>query len=326
MGLNHGELPEVVPVALDILRTASTAALLREINPDIVFNATTMIPWWQIDALPPSNRAAVQEAGNGIWAAPDLLLPSRLSDAMRRAGFTGTFINGCFPDLINPVIYDESIGPACGIGNVANVVPGLRLAAASLLNADVNEVRIRFVAHHFLSYRIPLTGTTDGAPYALQVMHRGRDVSPELPGEIVFRTVAAKFARVKGVAGVGVTVSSAMQVLNSVISGSERRAHAPGVLGRVGGYPVRIADGEVHFDLPTSITLAEALDINIRGARWDGIESCSAVGGITVTEKAAGIAKKVLGYTAGVITLENCEEKSIELVDRFERLAAKDRS
>jgi hypothetical protein len=217
------------------------------------------------------------------------------------------------------MIFHRRIGPVCGIGNVANAVPGVILAAAALLGEPVQDIRIRLVAHHFTSYNMPVSGTGAGAPFALQVLLRGQDVSDRLDAEAVFATVAGRFRRVKGAAGQAVTVSSAMRLLNALLDGSSRYAHAPGVLGRPGGYPVRVEGGRVALDLPAGLSPDAASEINTAAARWDGIRSISATEGVHVTAEAHSIAKQLLDYDADGVTIHNCEEKAVELIDKFER-------
>ncbi|MEV8634892.1 hypothetical protein AB0395_24875 [Streptosporangium sp. NPDC051023] len=318
--LNYGDAAEVTAVPIDLLDGERTAKAVEALRPDLVLNATSMLPWWRLDELPPRVRDGIKKAGSGIWAATDLLLPLRLTQALDRAGFDGVFVNASFADLVNPVVFNPAVGPVCGIGNVANAVPGLTLAAAAMLEEDIRDVRIRFVAHHFLSYTMPTTGTGGGAPYILQVLVREEDVSPEIDPEALFRSVATRFRRVKGVAGQAVTVSSAMSVVNALIDGRSRYAHAPGVLGRAGGYPVRIDGGSVEFDLPGTTDPTEAEAVNSTAAAWDGIRAVSRTDGIWVTDSAAAIAQEMLKYDANGISIENCEEKAVELAERFESL------
>ncbi|GAB3984756.1 hypothetical protein GCM10029978_095340 [Actinoallomurus acanthiterrae] len=319
--LNYDAMAEVVPLCLDILDLPRVAGAVRTHQPDLIFNATSMLPWWMLDRLPTDLRSQIKQAGSGIWAATDLLLPLRLSQALRISSFAGTFINASFPDLVNPIIFRQRIGPICGIGNVANAVPGVRLAAATMLGEPVQDVRIRLVAHHFTSYNMPVSGTSAGVPFALQILLRGQDVSHRLNAEAIFAAVAGKFRRVKGAAGQAVTVSSAMSVLNALLDGSPHYTHAPGVLGLPGGYPVRVEAGRASLDLPTGLSPDGAVEINIQAGRWDGIRSISATDGVNVTEEAHAIAKRLLDYDADGITVHNCEEKAFELIEKFERWA-----
>src|SRR5262249_51370944 len=157
--------------------------------------------------------------------------------------------------------------------NIANAVPGIRLAAAHMLDLPPTAIDVRFFAHHFLSYRMPSTGSTDGAPYHLSIYANGLEVGPDdIDHSALFASVAGRFRRVKGLAGQSVTASSATAMLLALSNPSGQVVHAPGPMGLVGGYPVRIAKPGLLVDLPDRLTLDQAIDINRRCQRFDGIE------------------------------------------------------
>ncbi|HEX8092756.1 hypothetical protein [Jatrophihabitans sp.] len=320
--LNYGPAADLHPVPIDVLRSDELASLLRTIKPDLILNTTSLVPWWRIDMLPATSQARLKEAGSGIWAAPDLLPALRVREVLTRVEYAGMFVNGSYPDLINMLIHDPNVGPICGVGNVANVVPGIRLACAELLGCNVCEIQVRLVAHHYVAYNVPVTGTTNGAPCRLQVIRRGIDVSDRLSQELVFRTVASKFARVKGIGGEAVAVSSAMSVINPLLLGSRADCHAPGVAGLPGGYPIVIDHRRVRLDLPSGMSVDEATSINSHGGQWDGIQAVTSEGEVVVTDRASRICKDLLGYDPDGVTAANCEAKAFEMIEKFERYSS----
>ena len=62
----------------DVLDTKKFAALLKRIEPDILFNATTPFAWWKINNLPLQYSTLCDSVGPGIWGAIDALLPLSL--------------------------------------------------------------------------------------------------------------------------------------------------------------------------------------------------------------------------------------------------------
>lgn len=77
-----------------------------------------------------------------------LALCHELMQAVRMSGSDATVINGAYPDAAGPALRTQGPAPHIGIGNVGNVVTGLRTAAAHQLEAPVDSVDLRLVAHH----------------------------------------------------------------------------------------------------------------------------------------------------------------------------------
>lgn len=316
--LNLGRDPVIEPCAIDLMDGERSAALIASVAPDIIFNATTLHSWWVITQLPPAAFQRIDRARGGVWTPMHLVLVRRLMLAAHAADFKGVVVNASYPDVTHAALAAEGLAPLVGIGNVANAVPGLRLAAAHLLQAPVAEVDVRFFAHHFLSYRMPSTGRTDGAPYHLSVYRRGKEVALDAGDHNeIFQLVAGRFRRVKGLAGQSVTASSATAILRALVNREACVVHAPGPLGLVGGYPVRFGERRIAIDLPSGLALEAAIDINRRCQTYDGIDDIDARGTVHFTADAADVLREELGYDCRRLPLEECEARAEELARKF---------
>lgn len=315
---NLGHHPRIEVGSVDLMNVEATAAYLAALRPDIIFNATTLHSWWVITQLPPAVYQRLDRARGGVWTAMHLVLVRRLMQAVRMSGVQAKVVNASYPDVVNAALAAEGSAPLIGIGNIANAVPGIQLAAAHLLGCDVGRVGVRFFAHHYLSYRMPSTGGTDGAPYHLSFYLDGE----ELPADAidhgqVFATVAGRFRRVKGLAGQSVTASSATAVLRTLADGVDRVVHAPGPLGLVGGYPVRLSRDGVAVELPAGFSLEQAIAVNRACQKFDGIEAVDADGTVRFTTDSAAIIREELGFDCPVVRLSECEEVADELSAKF---------
>ena len=321
---NLGQHPKIEVVPIDLMNVEETAAQIAALKPDIIFNATTLHSWWIITQLPAEAYRRIDRARGGVWTPMHLVLIRRLMKAVREAAFDGVVVNASYPDVTNAALAAEGLSPTIGIGNIANAVPGIRLAAAHLLGCDPAIVDVRFFAQHYVSYRMPSTGSTDGAPYHLTVYAGGKEVGPDqLSHDEVFKHVAGRFRRVKGLAGQSVTASSATSVLLAFAEGGERFVHAPGPLGLVGGYAVRITPDGLSLALPDGLSAAEAIEINRECQRYDGIESVDADGTVRYTEEAAAVMLEELGFDCPAVALDECEERAAELAAKFEAYRAR---
>lgn len=315
---NLGRYPAVDVLPIDLMNVEATAEQLAALRPDIIFNATTLHSWWVITQLSPDAYRQIDRARGGIWTPMHIVLVRRLMKAVREAGLESVVVNASYPDVTNAALAAEGLSPTVGIGNIANAVPGIRLAAAHLLSCDPQRIDVRFFAQHYISYRMPSTGTTDGAPYHLTVYREGQRVEPdELSHEEIFANVAGRFRRVKGLAGQSVTASSATSVLRALADRVEHVVHAPGPLALLGGYPVRIAPAGISVDLPEGLSLEEAVEINRQCQKFDGIEAVESDGTVRFTAETVNVVRELLGYDCSAMALDECEARAEELAAKF---------
>ncbi|MER8766953.1 hypothetical protein [Mesorhizobium sp. M0968] len=317
--LNLGHHPTIEVVPMDLMNIEATAERLATLHPKIIFNATTLHSWWTIRQLPPDAYHQIDRARGGVWTPMHLVLVRRLMKAVREAGLESVVVNASYSDVTNAALAAEGLAPAIGIGNVANAVPGIRLAAAHLLGCDLKAVDVRFFAQHYVSYRMPNTGTTDGAPYHLTIYREGQRTQPEeLDHDEIFANVAGQFRRAGDLTGQSVTAASATAVVRALADRVERVVHAPGPLGLVGGYPVRITPAGISIDLPEGLALDEAVEINKGCQKFDGIEAIENDGTVRFTAESAEVMRKLLGYDCDAVALEECEGRAEELARKYD--------
>jgi hypothetical protein len=317
-----GRFPEVHGEVTDLLDIERTADVLARHQPDLVFNATTPFPWWLIDEMPEAARTLAHAAGPGMWCALDCLLPEALDRALRAADVPVTLVNACYPDMVNAFLSDSPHAPVAGIGNLSNLIPGLQLAFGTALETDPQDVTIRLVCHHYTSLNCPTWGDDRGAPYSLTVDHPGGMLRFGPGDPEPFALMKAAMPRVRGLDGLGVTVSSAATVLATILDGDRRRHHVPGVGGRPGGYPVQISEGgRFELDLPPGIDEAAAVRINEQAQRHDGVASVTA-GSVTATEAAREAFAHIVGFDLKPISRENVKSVSVMMIARLNDLYA----
>lgn len=322
--VNLGHHPTIEVIPMDLMNIETTAEQLAALDPDIIFNATTLHSWWVITQLPPDAYQQLDQARGGVWTPMHLVLVRRLMAAVREAGLDSVVVNASYPDVTNAALAAEGLSPTIGIGNIANSVPVIRLAAEHLLGCQLKAIEVRLFAQHYFGYRMPSTGSANGAPYHLSVYRDGQRISPEeLSHDEIFATVAGRFRRVRGIAGQAVTASSATAVLRALADDVEGVVHAPGPLGLVGGYPVKTAPRGISIDLPEGLSLEDAVEINRQCQRYDGIDEVESDGTVRFTKESAGIMRELLGYDCEAMALAECEERAQELAAKFAEYRAR---
>lgn len=286
--------PEIIGEEADLLDVARTGELLRKLKPDVVFNATTPFPWWKLDRLPDREAKLAARAGSGMWCALDALLPLRLTEAMECSGTRPVHVNGCYPDMTNAFLRGMRCAPGLGIGNISNLVPGLVLGWAMELGVAPRDVDVRIVGHHSVSLFAPSTGCPD-TPYDLEIRSPKGCLRFSGPDDRPFAVLRRHASRVRGLDGLGVTIGSAVTVLDELLGGPPMLHHAPGALGLPGGYPIRLLpNGQPYLDLPVGLSPDEAAAINIAAQRFDGVEQVRE-GSVSATPKAREAYREIVG-------------------------------
>jgi hypothetical protein len=133
----------------------------------------------------------------------------------------------------------------------------------------------------------------------------------------VFERLAVRKKRLGGRTGQWMTAASSARVLMMLLDCGQASAHAPGFGGRVGGMPVRYANGELHPDLDGFVGEQEAREINEGGQVWDGIARIDDEGTAWFTDRAVDGMHEALGYECTSMRAADAAERSRELRARF---------
>jgi len=109
--------------------------------------------------------------------------------------------------------------------------------------------------------------------------------------------------------------------MRAFLSDSEALLHAPAPNGLPGGYPVIVGSGGVQPAPIEGLTLAEAITINERSHRFDGIERIEADGTVVFCPAAADVLRVELGYECEQLAPDESEGRAQELIARFREYA-----
>jgi len=312
-----GSFPDVYAEESDLLDTHRTAELLSRYRPSIVFNATTPFAWWKLDSLPARERELSNRAGPGMWSALDCLLPLKLTQGIHQSGVRPFFVNACYPDMTNAFLSAYESAPTVGIGNISNLVPGIRLAFAAEWQERPEAIEVQLVGHHYLSWNAPTPTGSGSAPYDLTITSPTRRVRYRGPEDEPFRILRLHATRVRGLEGLGVTVGSATSVVSSLLERRAQRHHCPGALGLPGGYPVVIdKERSVSLDLPAELSRDEAINVNELSQLLDGVGAVSP-GNVLASPSAQNAYKELFGEDLPLITEANLERVARSTIEQL---------
>jgi hypothetical protein len=243
--------------------------LFAEYEPNLIVQCATLLSPFALAKSDLPAAKAVLQGGFALQASAQLPAIRNVMLAHRSLGLTCPVVNCSYPDLTHPMLAAEGLAPTCGIGNVA--IMAMRLQR---LIPGAQSARLRVIGHHAQLGR-SLAG--DGpAPLA----YLGDQQLPE--EQLLIKTGLQSGSTLNYLAAATIT-----PILTGLL-GHETivETHAPGVFGLPGGYPVRFDEGEVHMDLPASISQASAVQFNLQSAALEGIDRVDESGTLYYTQQA----------------------------------------
>ena len=299
----EGYYPKIEGKKFDV-DDQSFSANLRKIDPDLIFSAPSLMPWWKLDK---TDKPPLPFAG---YMSLHLALMSKFRDRIDEANIRARWIGASYPDVINPILSRSGFGPDCGIGNVQEPIPKLKAGVARKLNCQPQEVFIHLVAQHAFEYYVLNDKTCEEfPPYLLKATVNGRDQSPV--AETILRE---QFAFPYDLHFNRVTASAGIVALRALCSSTTLEIHLPGIEQFVGGYPARVSNSQIEINLPPEWSLDRAIDVNNRSLRWDGIELIENDGTVVFTEETQEAFHRLLGKSFERLSVSNASAQSRELL------------
>lgn len=294
---------------LDLADLDAVAGLIAETAPSaILHSATVGSPRRLMGAdLDPGLRATIEAATFGMWLPWHLLPATQLMRAAMKSGVETRVVNASFPDVVNVVLWKGlGAGPTAGAGNVEILAARLFRHVVANSGASPSQVDVSLVGSHALLTH----GPDSGVPYHLRIRVAGSDVTDQYELGKVDGVDPIDWRRVPEFS---IFAASAVKNLLALLGEADVRTHVTSPLGLPGGYPADIGPGGVQLRLPPELTENEAIRINERAARWDGIEEITDDGTVVYTSEVAG-AMSELGYPVESISIDEVEDRSEQLM------------
>ncbi len=319
VALGHDPRVEFAP--LDIGDGAAVATVVDRVRPDVIVSTVTRQTWWLRDLLPEPDAASLARARFGAWLPVHLAPTLRLMRALRDAGYRGPVVTAAYPDVVNAVCARLGLAPTCGLGNLDEIEPKVRWLAAERLRVAPGALRVTLVAHHALERFVfgDRPAAREAAPpFFLRVACGEEDVTQAAGGDAL---LFAPWPLPATPAWHALTAASALRLIRALRSDAPVRLHAPAPRGLPGGYPVIASRAGVEVAPIDGVSLDEAIALNERAQRWDGIERIEADGTVVVSEEDAEVLRHVLGYDGARFAPAEAEARADELVARFREFA-----
>jgi hypothetical protein len=287
-----GCFPSIEFFELDV-NSPEAGSEIRRIAPDVALAAPSMMPWWKLDRLSGASADVARGVPFGGWLACHLAPMLAVRRAWADSGLDAPWIGASYPDVVNAILHRTGPGPICGVGNVDEIVPKVRICVARATGVEPGAVDVRLVAQHALEYYVYRDNEATAAeapPFLLKATAGERDLS-DFARDALLRPCPIPYDLDFNL----LTASSAAKLLAALTGRRDVRLHVPAPGRLVGGYPVRIDGGAVELDLPADWSVGQALACNLAGLPWDGLHSIEEDGSAVFTEATAKGLHALLG-------------------------------
>jgi len=296
----------VESVACDARDPGEVSKLLFKTDPDlVVLSASGRGPW-----APPGQdeeaARAVGAAGFALRLPYNLPVPLAVMQATTDAGYEGPVANVSFPDVTGAVLARLGLAPTVGLGNAAMILLRAR-AALRAANPGAGLPLLRVLAQHSQLSNVMQSRLPDD-PAARARVYVGENgvlddtlayQAPPLAPSVRYNYV---------------TAASSIPVLHALLPGAAPLLWStPSPHGLPGGYPVRIAQGEVTLDLPPGVTEEQAVRFNQQQSQADGVEKIDDDGTVHFTEAAREAVAAVDPALAEPLEIGDLEARAAQL-------------
>lgn len=305
---------------LDARDVEQTAELLHDVDPTVIVSSMSLVPWVAPTWLPEEKYELFLDAGGANLLPCHLPLQYNLMQAVERADIDPLVVQTSFPDAILPILHKAEVRPPdIGIGNLDNMVPTIRLQVARKMNRNIRNVRVYLVAHHVNNVWFTRLRPGGPPPYKMKIYVDDKDVTNNFDTEELMRNTAAKEGgwRLGGKQADFLTASSAVKHALALFNDADLFTHSPGSKGLVGGYPIHLKAGEVELALPEGISKEEAIEINEKGQRRDGIEEIKEDGTVVFTDECVELRSKTINYKHKSMAIDEAEDMAEELLAKL---------
>jgi hypothetical protein len=239
------------------VESGDAGRLLSSLQPDIVVNCASYYSPWEWIHQPSAWTHLLRSAGFGFTLPLQAAFAIKFAKAVAAHSRPALFINGCYPDAVNPLLCAMGLPVFCGIGNIALVATSLR-SSLGLMPWQ----HLQVMAHHLHLYT-PKPGVDEA-----QVWVDGKHC--EGVTDLLVNQRTSRGLEVNKVIG-----CTAAVLLRDIVDGRDVETHVPGPLGLPGGYPVHIVGTRMELNLPAHLSECEAIAWNERIGIADGVKILS---------------------------------------------------
>jgi hypothetical protein len=299
-----GTYPKIDYVECDVTDTARLSDVLASVTPDVIAYTGRYMKGFKYGEFSYPNGI-----GYGVWTPMAVVLVEKLMRAVKNSGVRTRVINTSYGDAVSPLLAAHGLAPYTSAGNLNHLIPRIRRAYSELTGISADKPDVTFVGSHYANTYISKEGTPKGSPYLMKIVGDKSVNDSEIFERCAVPTASGQDRNVMIASDVVMLIVSMLDK-----SGKQRKIHAPGADGLIGGYPLLFQNGEMRIDT-THYALSEMTDVNVGSLRCDGIDKLDE-NGIHFTDEVIGKMRDIFGIDyPKTLALEDCERFAVKIAD-----------
>ena len=258
----------------------------------------------------------------GIWTPLSIRFTKNIMQAADEAETGAVIINTSYSDAVIPWLRSAGKAyPDFGSGNINHLIPRMKYAAAEILGVkDFWNVDIMLACSHFHDVVISKEGHAEGQVLPLKVFYNGKEADIKQEDILSRCSIPMPTDATRNM----MNASSNYQIIDAFIrtvrTGENQKVFSPGVLGEIGGYPVRIGyeDGKLGVSFDESVfTMEEMRAANRESIYKDGVGNVTD-GCLIYTDELIEKAEKAFGVTLPKkVSFDEIEETAQFIIDKI---------
>lgn len=230
---------------------------IESTRPRIVLLMSSLQSPWEEDKNPSQWTQILSAAKYGLSLPLQALFAYRLSKVINNFTKRPLFVNACYPDAVNYLLYKLNLPIDIGVGNIA-------ILATILQNSfcDSRQSKnIKILAHH--AHIRNFTGLNN---LPLPVAWLNNNPIPDL----LMRLSILNY--IHGEQLNQITAATAVLTICALLGSLPILIHAPGPNGLPGGYPIVVSNKDISIQEVPEMSLADMISWNKRAAVFDGVQ------------------------------------------------------
>lgn len=301
-----GSYPRIRYRACDINEVERLSELIGEEQPAVIAYTGRYMKGFKYGEFSYPNQI-----GYGVWTPLAVVLVEKLMRAVKRSGVQTRVINTSYGDAVSPLLAAHGLAPYTSAGNLNHLIPRIARANEMLTGRPAAQCDVTFVGSHYANTYISKEGTPKGSPVLLHIEGGESGKEDEIWKLCAIPTASGPERNIMIASDVAMLICLMLDQ-----SGEEKKIHAPGPFGKIGGYPLLFRHGQMRID-ETHFSLEEMERVNTDSLRCDGVDRLDE-NGIHFTAEAAEKMKSVFGMEyPRTLALEDCERFSQRLAEKL---------
>ena len=230
---------------------------------------------------------------------------------IRELSIQAPVANISMPDIAHVVLDKLGLAPTIGLGNVSILHLRARAALREKLDYPLPEIEplLRLIGHHHHVYGVMQAAPPEDPELSVRVYVGDADKRDDA---LAYSGHSFATGPVYNV----ITAASALPVIMALLpGGNDLRFSAPAPQGLPGGYPVRIRSNEVSLDLPSGVSLLDAVAFNEKISTLDGVQAIDSDGTIHFTEKTRASIADISNRLAEPLAMADLESRTALMLE-----------